>query len=175
MKEDMKFPIKYAVLELVEDGGYLNNYEKVIKGYIATRCYVVEDVIKYKADGTNYELFRVFFPNKNLEAFEDHLKSGKEYEINHENIQFDLYGNMKNLDVVYALYDRYEDAKKMADYRNEKYMFETIYTNVILDENYEKNAEKIKKEMSYEFDICDQFEEKLNNKFNMENGIKLVR
>ena len=122
MNEEYNFPIKYAVLELVEDGGYINNYEKVIKGYIATKCYVLEDVIKYKSNGTNYELYRVFFPNKNLEAFE----SDENRDLKHEKLSVDLYGNLRGVDTVYALYDTYEEAKQVMESLDEQYRSSAI-------------------------------------------------
>ena len=175
MIEGFNFPVKYAVLELIEDGGYIYNYEPVIRGYIATKCYVIEDVVSYRADGTNSKFYRVFFPNKNFDTFKSCYKNNIDYRIKHGNFLYDIYGKIRNLDTVYALYDSYEDAKSMADYKNEKFMFETIVSNVILDNDYEKNAEIMKSELKNEFDICNKFEEELNKTFDIENGIKLVR
>ena len=51
MYKDNNFPIKYAILELKEKGGYITNYEYIVRGYIVSKCWVVESSIKYFSDG----------------------------------------------------------------------------------------------------------------------------
>ena len=42
MSRENNFPIKYAVLELKEEGGYITNYKDIVRGYIVSKCWVAE-------------------------------------------------------------------------------------------------------------------------------------
>ena len=62
MKEKVNFPIKYAVLELTQSGGWMVDYKDITKGFIVSKCYVIEDNIIYDSDGNSKIVHKVFFP-----------------------------------------------------------------------------------------------------------------
>lgn len=61
MNEDLRFPIKYAVLELKSPGGYSTNYEDVTEGFIVSKCYVVGCEVKYFPTGEAKVTYKVYF------------------------------------------------------------------------------------------------------------------
>ena len=79
MNKEINYPIKYAVLELKERGGWSVGYKDITQGFIVSKCYVIESSIIYNADGSYKTIHRVVFPFSDIAAFKDSLAYGKQY------------------------------------------------------------------------------------------------
>lgn len=67
MKEEINYPIKYAVMPIVEQFGrdyYINNqlHRDVLVSHIVSKCYVLSEEKEYFKDGTSKISYRVLFP-----------------------------------------------------------------------------------------------------------------
>ncbi len=119
MYMENNFPVKYAILELKEDGGYLSNYSDITRGFIVSKCYVLESVVKYLANGKSKVFYKVFFPFQNLNILKlalqnNQLDIGQKLEPT-----FNLNGEANPTTVVSNLFDTYEDAKRFTHIKNE--------------------------------------------------------
>lgn len=117
----MNFPIKYAVLELKERGGWAVNYANITQGFIVAKCYVIESNIKYNTYG-NYEInHKVFFPFKDIETFRVSLDYGKQNIGSAKIPRYNACNEVWPVDIVTELFDTYEEAKASAIKQNEEY------------------------------------------------------
>jgi len=118
--EELKYPIKYGVLEIKEEGNWENGFVDITKGYIVSKCYVVESNTKYYADGKSKETYSVVFPYQDINVFmesiknNDHVKNLGYKKIPRLNAMKEYY-SVEKLDNIY---DNYEDAKEMAEIKN---------------------------------------------------------
>ena len=51
MNNELNYPIKYAVLEVKENGEYVTSSDNLVKGYIVSKCYVVKSILDYLPNG----------------------------------------------------------------------------------------------------------------------------
>ena len=164
MNKEINYPIKYAVLELKEDGGYTFGYKEITQGFIVSKCYVIESSIIYDSDGNNKIIHKVVFPYKDIESFKTSLEKGKQNIGNEEIPRHDACGRVYPISIVTDLYDTYEIAKEAAKEKNEEHkcnlMLKTpapIYTkssNVDWIEQYEY----LKQEFEKNLELCNLFE-----------------
>lgn len=112
MNEDLKFPIKYAVLELKSPGGYSTNYEDVTEGFIVSKCYVVGSEVKYFPTGEAKVTYKVYFPYDDIENF---MFNGRDVI---RMLGIDACNNYYSVHIVEGIFDTYEEAKEEADHRN---------------------------------------------------------
>ena len=126
----MNYPVKYAVLELQVDGGIRYDYEDITKGFVVSKCYVLEDRLIYSYNGSAFQKFVVSFPYDNFEYFmiwfnkNSHKYSSymcdlykNYYESKHDPSREHLRENYP-LHVVGELFDTYEEAKELEDNKN---------------------------------------------------------
>lgn len=113
-KDEYNYPIKYAVAELKERGGWAVNYSNYVIGYIASKCYVLEKIIEYKRNGDTEVKYKVVFPYKDIDSYEVGLRNDKK----HLKKATEPVDNSYITDIVDNLYDTYEDAKKEAVRKN---------------------------------------------------------
>ena len=166
------FPIKYAILPLKEEGGYLVNYQDIIRGYIVSKCWVIESSIKYISND-NFKIYhKVIFPYKNLTMF-------KKYLVHKENdLEPRVLPNSDSLDIVLNLYDSYEKAKQDASEKNEIMRHELIL-NIpynISDYEFKKNLAVLENEFKEQLSICQLFENNILLKtfdMNINNNLKI--
>lgn len=125
---DNKFPIKYAVLELKQKGGYTNNYEDIIRGYIVSKCWVVESSIKYSSSGESKISHKVIFPYSNLDNFKASLHNNGKYIGERIMPSYDACDEPYPVDIVTDLFDTYDDAKVKAKEKNDALRKELIIT-----------------------------------------------
>lgn len=119
MHEQNNFPVKYAILELKEEGGYLSNYKDITRGFVVSKCYVLESVIKYLADGSSKAFYKVFFPFQNLSILKVALQNNK-LDIGQKlEPKFNLNNEVNSTTTVFNLFDTYEDAKRFSHIKNE--------------------------------------------------------
>ena len=156
----MKYPIKYAILELKVDGGPIHCYEEITKGFIVSKCFVLAEGLKYTSAGKTIPKYIVSFPYDGFEYFI------KWMERNRDNYYFDhykyYYESRNNPDKAYLrdnfpiiidqIFDTYEAAKKIADHKNSE------LKNNLLTNTGSKAYETLSKEFADTMDLCDEYE-----------------
>ena len=148
MNKEINYPIKYAVLELKERDGYLNEYDNITKGFIPSKCYVIESDTIYNPDGSNKKTHIVVFPFQDLKGFKISLGN-----IGKANIpNFEEYEVKCPINMVTELFDNYENAKIVAEQKNEELKCK------LLSKYTSSNSSRL----SYE-----------NYKHRIENGLKI--
>ncbi len=160
MEREINFPIKYAVLELKEKGGWAVGYKDIIRGYIVSKCYVMESSISYKSDGTNKITHKVVFPYKNLETLEISIKNGEYYLGKAELPRYDAYNNPYPVNIVDSLFDTFEEAKIIANEKNEELEANILWAIPTLGNNNSLYETK-KNEFKDKLRLCDLFEQLL--------------
>ncbi len=103
MKNELNYPIKYAVLGIKEQ-------EDEIVAYIAEKVYVISEKVEYFKDGTSKKKYQVVFPFKNR----------KDYKTGGVTPEFTHYNQCYNSDIIDDLYDSYEEAKSISSTLNKK-------------------------------------------------------
>ena len=103
MKNELNYPIKYAVLGIKEQ-------EDEIVAYIAEKVYVISEKVEYFKDGTSKKKYQVVFPFKNR----------KDYKTGGVTPEFTHYNQCYNSDIIDVLYDSYEEAKSISSTLNKK-------------------------------------------------------
>ena len=165
MNKEINYPIKYAVLELKEKGGYLVGYEDITQGFIASKCYVVESNIIYNSDGSNKVIHKVVFPFQDIECFKISLRNSRQNIGNPEVPRYDACGRIYPINIVTDLFDSYESAKVAAIERNEEYIRNSLSkipapspaTLPIV--NWQKYYEESKQKFENGLEICNLFEQ----------------
>lgn len=146
MEKELKYPIKFAVLEIKERGPY----EEITIGFIASRCYQLETTIKYHAEGNTSASHKVIFPLKDILEFKNSIKGKRPYNGSHINPRT-VWGREE--DIVDNLFDNYEEAhekaveqninlrRKYAMYwLNDREKIEKIIENIKICENFEQSV-----------------------------------
>ena len=160
MSIDNNFPIKYAILELKEKGGYITNYKDIVRGYIVSKCWVVESSIKYFSDGSSKLFHKVIFPYKDLDTLKTSLHNDDQYIGERVTIDYDFNYNPVPVDVVSELFDSYEDAKIIAEEKNQE-MKNNIASKVyfsISDPRFKQTLSAYEHEFAEQLAICYLFE-----------------
>jgi hypothetical protein len=156
----MKYPIKYAILELKVNGGPSYYYEEKTKGFIVSKCFVLAEGLKYTSSGKTIPKYIVSFPYDDFEYFI------KWMERNRDNYNFDHYSyyyeSKNNPDEAYLkdnypiivnqIFDTYEATKEIADHKNNE-LKSNLLTNTGI------NAyEALSKEFADTMDLCGEYE-----------------
>lgn len=153
MYTENKFPIKYAILEVKEPGGYLTNYQDIIRGYIVSKCYVEKSSIQYFSNGNSQIEHTVFFPFSDLKILKESLRNNDTY-IGEKNIpRYDANNNPYPVNIVSDLFDTYEDAKIKAQEQNKKLKSQLAYNS-----KFKFNYAGYEEEFFENLDICQLFE-----------------
>ena len=154
----MGYPIKYAILELKENGGAKYNYEDIIKGYIVSKCYVLERRFSYSNKSISYV---VSFPYDDFDNFV------KWYKKNSKNYYFDIYKHYWEYrrnpseelirddyihHIVSNLFNTYEEAMNVSNYKN------GCLRGKLLKNTGSNAYEYLKKEFEDTMDICSEYE-----------------
>ena len=157
MEKGINYPIKYAVLELKEKGGWPVGYKDIIRGYIVSKCYVMESKISYRSDGTNKVTHKVVFPFTDLERFETSVKNNEYYLGEAEMPRYDACNNPYPVNIVDDLFDTFEEAKISANEKNEE-----LEANLLLNIPSSIFTEKIKSSFITQYKALEkEFKEKL--------------
>ena len=123
MKNELNYPIKYAVLGIKEQ-------EDEIVAYIAEKVYVISEKVEYFKDGTSKKKYQVVFPFKNR----------KDYKTGGVTPEFTHYNQCYNSDIIDDLYDSYEEAKSISSTLNKKLREDSL---VGIDRTIKGRPEKI--------------------------------
>ena len=160
MNNDTNFPIKYAVLELKESGGYITNYKDIIRGYIVSKCWVVESAIKYFSDGNAKVFHKVIFPYKDLDTLKTSLRNDKEFIGERITINYDFNYNPHPIDIASELFDSYDEAKVIAEEKNKdmkNHIASKVYFNTS-DLKFKQTLSDYEQEWAKQLSICQLFE-----------------
>ena len=165
MNKEINYPIKYAVLELKEKGGYLVGYEDIMQGFIISKCYVIESDIVYNSDGSNKIIHKVVFPFNNIEKFKNSLRNGRQNIGEAEVPKYDACGRIYPINIVTNLFDSYESAKVAAIEKNEEYIRNLLskipapLPATLSIVNWQKYYEESKQKFENGLEICNLFEQ----------------
>ena len=151
---NLTYPVKYAVLELIDEFN-------TTFGFIASKCYVIEDVTRYLPDGSNREYHKVVFPYTNIVDYKQKIYYDYQtQDIGHHNIpEYDLCGNICNAYITTKVFDNYDDAYIYAIVNNQQLIENLIFKLPWSHPNYEKEREEINLKFSLDMTTCEKFEE----------------
>lgn len=158
MSIENKYPVKYAVLELKENGGFINQYKDIIRGYVVSKCYVIESSFRYFSDGSSKTYHKVVFPFKDLNSFRVSFDNKNNYIGNRVVPGYDVDYNL--VDIVSELFDTYEEAKIEA-YNKNKCMKSRLFLDIpysVLDSRFKQALEICEKEFDEQLYFCQLFE-----------------
>ena len=165
MNKEINYPIKYAVLELIERGGWSVGYKDITQGFIVSKCYVIESNIVYHSDGSYNVIHKVVFPYSDISTFKNSLSYGGQNIGSPEIPRYDACDKVYPINMVTALFDSYEEAKVAAIGKNEEFKSNLImkvpdfFSNHFLDSDWKKQYESLKQKYEQNLAICNLFEE----------------
>ncbi len=154
MELDLKYPVKYAILELKQNGGWINNYEKITQGFIVSKCYVMDSNIKFFSDGKSEESYKVVFPFSNNPNTELSLK----HIISNPNPTRAIDGTCFSSDTVSDLFDTYEEANALALKKNKELETKLVLEISIWDPFWKEKKQKTKEQFSKKMELCHEIE-----------------
>lgn len=155
MEYDLRYPVKYAILELKERMGWLDNYEERTCGFIVSKCYVVDSNVKYLSDGTIKISHKVVFPFKNNSYYELSLQHINEQS----NPTRDISGDCYEADIVSDLFDSYDEANTIAYQKNKDLERMLVLKVYVSDPNFKEKYQKLKDDFNQKLDICKKIED----------------
>ena len=166
MINQLNYPIKYAILEVKEKGGWAENYKDITEGFIASKCYIIESDIVYDSLGNAKLIHKVVFPFDNITTFKSSLSSGI-HDIGIANVpSYDMHNNPYPVTIVDELYDTYESAKNAANEKNEEYKANLITKTPSTELDWEFQYELLKQNYDKTSAMCNLFEEIITSKTN---------
>ena len=162
MNEQYNYPVKYAVLESKEKGGWDNRYKDINQGFIASKCYVLESSIIYGISGSSSITHKVVFPYNNIQLFRQSLLDGI-CDIGVANtITYDMNNNPTPVFLVDELFDTYEEAKTRAIEEINSYK-----SRLLKSEDYEeKQKESLLQEYNKKIELSNLYEQAVLDKTN---------
>jgi hypothetical protein len=177
----MKYPIKYAVMEVREKGGTMIDYAPVVVGYIVSKCYICEEIIKHLGDGTEKIEYKVVFPYNNYNLFKDCESCNIEYDVKPNKPRYDENGDLIKYKFVSDLYDTFDDAKEAANNANTNLLLSMFDAIKKYGKTFESRYLLFEKEFYKDLGKCLKYEKTITNlteemKISKDNGIiKLIK
>lgn len=159
---DLKFPVKFAVLELKRNGGYSTNYEDVTEGFIVSKCYLMESKVRYMANGEQVVSYKVYFPYNNISGvkyFYNHYNSLSSYKEERGRIGINARGDYYPVEIVSDIFDTYEEAKEEAKQKNENLIARVAIYMSISDPRFMKIYERERTEIIARLSVCQKYED----------------
>lgn len=118
MEKKLNYPVKYAVLELKTKGGFIHNFEDITVGFIASKCYVVNQNVRYFEDGASKVSYQVVFPYNDIHNYKWRSLGGFSFYDTEITPSFGYHGDCVNANVVSFVYDSFDEAVVEADAKN---------------------------------------------------------
>ncbi len=146
---EIKYPIKYAVME-IPDSAY---------GFVVTKCYVLEDTIKYFSNGGKQEYYKVVFPYPNISNY----KKKREYDSETKSLgernypKYDMFNQVCNACVIKDVFDSYNEAYAIATIRNRDHIND-LHARLFSSGSSETEKEKLSLKFDRDMAICESFE-----------------
>ena len=152
--------IKYAVQELKVEGGFLEHYEDITKGFIISKCQVLEDRKVYYSEDNFTHKYIVCFPYSRFYDFSKWVSKNNSFKYYYEERKIPLSGREEQYDLkkylyfstVTRLYDTYEEALKEKDLKN------NVIMNSILSDTSYYGYKKLRKEFEDTLSLCNDYE-----------------
>ena len=150
---ELRYPVKYAILELMDE----NNK---IYGFVVSKCYVIEDLTKYLADGSSINYHKVVFPYPNILYYRQKLY----YDYQTKDIgvkctpKYDFFGELYNGHIVDELFDSYDMAYIHATKKNHELGKKLASSVMVFSPNYQEELEKVNLNFSFNMATCEKFE-----------------
>ena len=117
------FPIKYILQPL---HGYIYETEHYKSlSYMVSKCYVIEDIVRYSEDGTSKNIHKVVLPYQNFPYSKERCYP-----------TFNINNNSYDVREVQHLYDSLDEAKEMCDFLNMKCFEEIAVSNASRVSNF---------------------------------------
>ena len=156
----MKYPIKYAILELKLNGGPTHCYEEITKGFIVSKCYVLEEALKYTSYGDAIPKYVISFPYDNFEYFIEWMgKNSDNYYFDHYKYYYESKNDPSEAHlkdsfpiVVTQIFDTYKEAKEIANNKNGELKYNLLINTGI------KEYETLSKEFDDNMNLCGEYE-----------------
>ncbi len=152
------YPIKYAVMPMVEQVGWiygLNELEREYEEacYIASKCFVVAEKVEYLQNGEAEKSYEVVFPFESLNYDGSIVRKEPTYNIN---------GYCNNCTKVNKVFDTFAEAKKEALKKNEKLLYKAI-GRLAYSKEFTENVKKEKEEYYRRQERYETLEKKIQN------------
>lgn len=157
MEKELNYPIKYTIQKLTIEGGFTQNYENITLGFIVSKCYVVNENIKYLADGTTNTTYKVVFPYKDIDSFRCSLSKLYNYNEEPSIPEYNYCGECKNANTITKIFDTYEEAYITVEIENQNLRKKIPFHNI---EEYKNIIRKHNKNL----EICKLFEQLITEK-----------
>ena len=157
MKNELNYPIKYAVQELTIQGGFTQNYEEITLGFIVSKCYVINQNTKYLLNGTFETTYKVVFPYKDIDSFRCSLSKLYNYNEKPAIPKYNYCGECKNANTITKIFDTDEEAYITVEIENQNLRKKIPFHNI---EEYKNIIRKHNKNL----EICKFFEQLILDK-----------
>lgn len=164
MEKKFKYPVKYAVLELKVKGGWSDNYQDVTMGYIASKCYVIEQNIRFYQDGSSNLSYQVVFPYNDFNSYKTRMADENPLDGKAIAPTFELSGSCTNADTVLDVYDTLEEASMDAESKNERRIARAGAYISLADPNWREKYNAEARVVEQELAICKSYEQAICEK-----------
>lgn len=134
----INYPVKYAIMPIIEQVGWTPGLHELERDYdvvyyVVSKCYLINDLTKYKEDGSIEREYEVVFPYQPSE-FNSWKREIPSYNL--------IHGGCINSNKVDRLFDTYEDALKFATLKNERLCEQSWISLPIREDILERIEEK---------------------------------
>lgn len=161
MENKLNYPIKYAVLELKVRGNWKNDYNEKTVGFIASKCHVISQNIRYLENGTSKLSYQVVFPYINIEGYKNRMLRDLPFAEIERVPSFGPGGDCLNATIVPEIFDTYDEASEVA--KNENYKIQMPLARALPISIYsplrELKREEKRQKLDSELAICKSFEQ----------------
>lgn len=152
MKQDLNYPVKYAVLEMIDK----NNREEETAFYMAAKCYVIDKEEVY-LEKEHKEIYKVLFPIQDVLEYATNMYYSYRKSILDNPKMEDLSGSFYPVNVVDNLYDDYESAKLEAKNKNRMLKLNTI-SNIVWGKDWRTRCDQICQKHNIRLKTCERLE-----------------
>lgn len=152
------YPIKYAVMPIIEQTGWasgLNDLEREygVVCYIVSKCYLVGREEKYNRNGNTLCNYKVVFPYQKDNLHRYLLRVEPSYNCD---------GKCSNSTNVDKVFDSFEEAKEETEKKNKEILSKEL-SHIRVDDNFHQNVSLVRKKLeevvSYYQEIENMIEE----------------
>ena len=158
MEKELKYPIKYAILELKENGGWPARYQDLTRGFIVSKCYLISSSIEYHSDGKTQVSHKVVFPYNNLERFKQLLYDNREVLGDRIVPRYNASNQIYPCHVVTDIFDSFEEAHPFAEEKNRDLHSKHSLDISFLDPKWKESYQKREQEFERDLAICKRYE-----------------
>jgi hypothetical protein len=151
------YPIKYAVMPIIRQTGWVSGMNELEReyadvAYIASKCYLVKENKKYKANGEKEILYEVVFPYRDGN-YGYWCRVEPEYNLS----------NCINSNLLDKVYDTYEEAQKAAKEKNNELLAKQTWY-IAFNSKYKKEYNQITKEYKERLAVFKNLEKLIEEK-----------